>query len=447
MQLNNKNTLGITLNVGEQEFRTSYDTLIKSEYFKICFEEAGITRESMPFTMDLDRRPKIFEHVLSLLINPDYHYPIKYLNELPYFHIKYEIEKQVVEEPNFVKLNETSMLNLEYVKYIRYDPDNDMYEFYLSAKLEESQHKIAYVFPGMMLHKTFKREMNRFRIIPHSENTKRYEFIKIDDALFLNWCQIKYIRHEDDNSFKIYFSSEETLHQTFIVTSDKDLHSYLMSALQITGFRQNFIRFNKSLIINYDAVKHVRLTEKGFDLHLSYKHDSSHKIFCASQGTLPYNYFNAIMDSRKRIPIISDASNRPNFVRLDNTTIINWNQVKWISYGSIPKIYLTSKKESDRRFDVIENKILSAYLKNKITDISFNSSQRNEANIVGFNNSILLNLNTLKWINYYHVPNHFYASTTIKFDVSPYHLFLVDNENLQIIHLFKRQMNAQKVII
>lgn len=79
------NSLNITLNVGGERFETSYDTLVKSQYFEARFRQEGKSRDSEPFVMKLDRSPRIFKHVLDLLRDPDYVYPRKYLSELSYF--------------------------------------------------------------------------------------------------------------------------------------------------------------------------------------------------------------------------------------------------------------------------------------------------------------------------------------------------------------------------
>ena len=74
----------IKLNVGGQKFVTTYDTLMKSGFFRIMFEEY---EEKNIF---IDKSPKIFSHVLDYLRDNTYPYPEKYENELKFYLIDYD---------------------------------------------------------------------------------------------------------------------------------------------------------------------------------------------------------------------------------------------------------------------------------------------------------------------------------------------------------------------
>lgn len=80
----------IKLNVGGQIFETTEQTLMLSDYFK-----AFLTRWDRSDIIFIDRSYKIFEHVLSLLRDPTYPYPSKYIQELEYYQIKHNIQNEV----------------------------------------------------------------------------------------------------------------------------------------------------------------------------------------------------------------------------------------------------------------------------------------------------------------------------------------------------------------
>lgn len=75
----------IVLNVGGRRFETTVGTLVNgSDYFKAMIERWNITNNGEIF---IDRSGKIFEHVLCLLRDPNYDYPIIYKNELEFYQI------------------------------------------------------------------------------------------------------------------------------------------------------------------------------------------------------------------------------------------------------------------------------------------------------------------------------------------------------------------------
>lgn len=76
----------IKLNVGGQLFTTTKETLIQSAYF-----EALLNRWPPEEEIFIDRSPHIFKHVLSLLRDPTYTYPMKYASELNFYGIDAEV--------------------------------------------------------------------------------------------------------------------------------------------------------------------------------------------------------------------------------------------------------------------------------------------------------------------------------------------------------------------
>ena len=64
----------IKLNVGGIIFETTDDTLKRSQYFKSYLENWNHDE------IFIDRSPRIFKHVLDLLRDPTYDFPIKYKN-------------------------------------------------------------------------------------------------------------------------------------------------------------------------------------------------------------------------------------------------------------------------------------------------------------------------------------------------------------------------------
>ena len=80
----------LKLNVGGTIFETTKSTLEKSLYFRKFFKHNYNKDNESIF---IDRSPHIFKHVLSLLRDPSYYYPLKYKSELEYFQIDDMIKK------------------------------------------------------------------------------------------------------------------------------------------------------------------------------------------------------------------------------------------------------------------------------------------------------------------------------------------------------------------
>lgn len=75
----------IKINVCGRMFETTIETISSSGLFKNMIDELGEPTEAI----FINRSPKIFEHVLAFLIDPEYLFPSKYENELKYFLIDY----------------------------------------------------------------------------------------------------------------------------------------------------------------------------------------------------------------------------------------------------------------------------------------------------------------------------------------------------------------------
>jgi hypothetical protein len=77
----------VKINVGGTEFETMIETLMgRSGYFKNLFNN-DFKNGSVVF---VDRSPKIFEHILNLLRDPEYTYPFKYVSELKFYGIDHK---------------------------------------------------------------------------------------------------------------------------------------------------------------------------------------------------------------------------------------------------------------------------------------------------------------------------------------------------------------------
>ena len=76
----------IKLDIGGKIFKTTYNTLIKSEYFKMMFDQFGQNFDEPIF---IDRSPELFRHVLDYLRDDNYPYPKIYESELKFYLITY----------------------------------------------------------------------------------------------------------------------------------------------------------------------------------------------------------------------------------------------------------------------------------------------------------------------------------------------------------------------
>nr|QBK89914.1 MAG: BTB/POZ domain protein [Pithovirus LCPAC101] len=82
----------VYLNVGGQRFETTEVTLSKSSYFSgICRMKGGSIESTSEQPYFIDRDPKPFTHILSVLRNPEYKYPEKYKDELEYYQILFKV--------------------------------------------------------------------------------------------------------------------------------------------------------------------------------------------------------------------------------------------------------------------------------------------------------------------------------------------------------------------
>ncbi len=83
----------VTINVNGKIFQTTKSTIIRSEYFRNLFNDTEIQD-----TIYLDRSSTIFYHVLEYLRDPQYHYPVKYMEELKFYLITYVNPNKVLDE-------------------------------------------------------------------------------------------------------------------------------------------------------------------------------------------------------------------------------------------------------------------------------------------------------------------------------------------------------------
>ena len=77
-----KMTKSVKINVGGIKFESTIDTLSQASYFRSYFE-----RWDDKEILFIDRSPHIFKHVISLLRDPLYFYPGKYMSELVFYGI------------------------------------------------------------------------------------------------------------------------------------------------------------------------------------------------------------------------------------------------------------------------------------------------------------------------------------------------------------------------
>lgn len=75
---------GITYEIEEQILR-------KSEYFNELLNDSSKNYLNVP--IEIQRSPNIFNHILSLMINPNYEFPAKYLSELEFYGMEVSYKK------------------------------------------------------------------------------------------------------------------------------------------------------------------------------------------------------------------------------------------------------------------------------------------------------------------------------------------------------------------
>lgn len=79
--------MNITLNVGGQIFKTTFDIIIKIPYFRDMFESCDESPHDIIF---VNRSGHVFKHIFALVIDPLYPYPKKYAFELDFYGIDYK---------------------------------------------------------------------------------------------------------------------------------------------------------------------------------------------------------------------------------------------------------------------------------------------------------------------------------------------------------------------
>ena len=465
MQLDNDKTLDIILNVGGRIFETSYDTLVNLEFFRRAFAQGGKTRNSGALTMKLDKSPRAFEHVLELLRNPKHVCPEKYWDDLEYYGIKTE-KITIVPVPNFVKTDAITLLNMMYVKYIRHDPINNVYHLFTSSKKNDED---VVVFPQTLLYLALKNKISTLKSVPDPQETNQYDFIKTHDpTLFFNWSQVKFISCDNISKiFEVHFSTSlsyddvmmKPIHEIFKISSEMPLYDYLKNLFEepCTQIEKDkiFVRICSTYVINLNSIKYLIHLNKGyFEIYLSYK-VKDHNRFQSNENSVLNDYFYQILSSSKVIPIAEQRSEqicRPNFVKFDRSWIINWNHVKIVSCKSKTKIKisLSSRKNPAQGLDFcVENNLLRKYLEFKLADQICFSDQTTRKNFVGFNETIVINMYSLKNIYCYKISE----ASKLNFDFSRKknpneHLaFTCQKDTHSIYASFENNFKAEEIII
>lgn len=408
MESENNKTLNITLRVGEGTFETSYDTLAKSRYFETWFRSENKTRESPPFTLKLDRDPEAFRHVLKLLRNPDSVFPAEYFNELEFYDIG--VFEKILENPAFMQVNDSTVVNWMSIKYIRYDEDNNFYQLFLSSR-KRSECKPVNVFPGSEFYEYLNFKRKTFNELPDFDTAKvdnfagGYEF-------FLNWYQVKLIKYrEDDNKFCIDFSTRRNSRRTFTISSENRVFEYLKSRFavpddqKITG---SFVKVSNTDFINLNHISQVTFDAENnvFKIYLSCRQGNEHMSFEVKSNLSLHTYLKDILESPKILPIAKNSGDtNNNLIKFDDSTIINWSQISYAKLNNNKNqfnIYLSSNENVWPKTKIVSpNTIIYDYLLNKLSLTKMpNLESRIEPAFSKINDYMILNLEKIQWMTY-----------------------------------------------
>ena len=113
--------MSIKINVGGTIFETTVNTIKKINYFKYMLEATDFDFNTILF---VDRSPHIFKHVLSLVRDLNYQYPLKYKSELDFYDMAYDINKLYDVNDNMKILNEHINIMAEIKGFMFDDIDN-----------------------------------------------------------------------------------------------------------------------------------------------------------------------------------------------------------------------------------------------------------------------------------------------------------------------------------
>ena len=78
------------LNVGGTIFETTWSTLSNSGYFRSMYDRWVKCSSNTEKEIFIDSSPHLFKHIISLLRNPSYPYPLKYKHELDFYVIDFQ---------------------------------------------------------------------------------------------------------------------------------------------------------------------------------------------------------------------------------------------------------------------------------------------------------------------------------------------------------------------
>jgi hypothetical protein len=104
----------VIINVGGTKFETTYATLSGSIYFRKLFDNQW--NKSPDVMLKIDRSAVLFEHVLSLLRNPEYPYPREHVGELDFYMINHTIPSLATQQEGCAKTNNRCEIMWQYMK-------------------------------------------------------------------------------------------------------------------------------------------------------------------------------------------------------------------------------------------------------------------------------------------------------------------------------------------
>lgn len=230
-------------------------------------------------------------------------------------------------------------------------------------------------------------------------------FVKISDSTIFNFNLVKYIDHNKQNDvYRIHFSASGDMSPNFIDIHTNtnlcaSLHAILEDGLRTLKTipdpeKSNgclFIKINDSLFLNWNRIKYIRydcVSDRFYLLFTSrlFRKDFGMKI-CSDADLYAY-----LMKNLKAPISIED---KLGFVKYDDSTIVNWNSVKYINYEQSKdtfELHLSYNEDTKHRTFKISEGCAYDHLK-KIYD-SPERIQTNSRNFVRLETSI---------INWYHV--------------------------------------------
>lgn len=193
-------------------------------------------------------------------------------------------------------------------------------------------------------------------------------FMKVNDFMMVNWSRVKYIRYDKINDqYKVYLSERESETRiNFTVLPKCLLHNYLKNKLgalkevpemEVSRKPIEFIKKDDSLFINWNQVKFVEyiLQKDEFEIHFSSAF-TTHAVFTVSANTCLHTYLkNKLIASNN-----TKSTFHPDFTKINDATIINWNSVKNIHYDYSVRtylIYLSKSRDTSHKYFTIQSDV------------------------------------------------------------------------------------------